>query len=116
VIRAIVAAGSDIGKLHQLWYTGPQRVQPAASDAAAGPPADPAGRLFRQVTVLPALLAAAWLLAGLPLLLLGHFSGFRCRRSGSPAAVLVLLAWRSMPLQAGTAALRDSASPTRTPW
>jgi hypothetical protein len=94
-----------------------QRVQPAASDADAGPPSDPVGRLFRQVTVLPAVLAAAWLLAGLPLLLLGHFSSLPMLAIWLPvAAVLVLLAWRSMPIQAGPAALRDSASPTRTPW
>jgi hypothetical protein len=50
---------------------------PPAAAAGGGPPAgsaDTAGRLLRRLTVLPALLVAAWLLAGLPLLLLGRFT------------------------------------------
>jgi hypothetical protein len=49
---------------------------PAAGPAGGGGaavPADVAGRLLHRLTVLPALLAMAWLLAGLPLLLLGVF-------------------------------------------
>ncbi|MBO0830930.1 MAG: hypothetical protein J2P29_03060, partial [Actinobacteria bacterium] len=42
-----------------------------AVDAAV---ADWPGRVFRQLTVLPTLLAMGWLLAGLPLLLIGHFT------------------------------------------
>jgi hypothetical protein len=41
-------------------------------ELAAGPP-DAAGRLLGRLSVLPALLAVAWLLAGLPLLLAGVF-------------------------------------------
>ena len=51
---------------------------PSAPEVADGNgtaiPADAAGRLFGRLTVLPALLAMAWLLAGLPLLLLGWFT------------------------------------------
>ncbi len=60
----------------------------AAGEAGrAGQPAgqrDPAGRLLGRLTVLPALLVMAWLLAGLPLLLAGEFRPV-------PAGVLAVL-------------------------
>ena len=69
-----------------------------------GPPAgpaqgaDPAGQLLRRLTVLPALLVLAWLLAGLPLLLLGVFR-----------PVLMLVA--SVPLAAGLVLAGCAGSP-----
>jgi len=45
----------------------------AGSPGGAGSP-DTAGRLLGRLSVLPALLAMAWLLAGLPLLLAGRFT------------------------------------------
>ena len=47
---------------------------PSAADAACGGQADIAGRLLGRLSVLPALLVASWLLAGFPLLLIGHFT------------------------------------------
>src|SRR5258708_34532737 len=50
-------------------------------EAGGAAPADTAARLLGRLTVLPALLLMAWLLAGLPLLLAGGFT---------PVAVLVV--------------------------
>jgi hypothetical protein len=48
---------------------------PGGTGQDAGPAAaDRAGRLLGRLSVLPALLAMAWLLAGLPLLLAGRFT------------------------------------------
>ena len=67
-----------------------------AAGASAG--ADVAGRVFRQVTVVPTLLAMAWLLAGLPLLLLGHFTPLLMLSAALPlAAVMVPLGLRLIP-------------------
>jgi len=52
---------------------GPSAAGAADSGLATGPP-DAAGRLFGRLSVLPALLVMSWLLAGFPLLLIGHFT------------------------------------------
>jgi uncharacterized membrane protein YphA (DoxX/SURF4 family) len=52
--------------------SGSQAAAPPAGQAAV--PSDAAGRLLGRLSVLPALLVMAWLLAGLPLLLLGLFT------------------------------------------
>src|SRR5262249_12490156 len=59
----------------------------AAGDADA---VDWPGRVFRQLTVLPTLLAMAWLLAGLPLLLIGHFTPLLMGLIAGPAAIALL--------------------------
>jgi hypothetical protein len=79
--------------------------------------ADWPGRIFRQLTVLPALIAAAWLLSGLPLLLAGHFTPLLTGIIAGPLAlVLVTLGsrWISGPAP-GLLAARGEA-PARTPW
>jgi hypothetical protein len=63
---------------------------------------DVAGRLLGRLSVLPALLAMAWLLAGLPLLLLGAFT---------PALMLVV----SIPLAVAAVALGLRWIPSRWP-
>ena len=71
-----------------------------SGDRAGGSPGPPdtAGRLLRRLSVLPALLAMAWLLAGLPLLLLGRFTPVLTLVVAVPlAAVLVLLGLRWTP-------------------
>ena len=80
-------------------------------------PSDLAGRVFRQVTVLPALLAMAWLLAGLPLLLLGLFTPVLTLVVSLPlAAVLVTAAVRWSPSRSlGLLAARGAAA-AATPW
>ncbi|HEY3980362.1 MAG TPA: hypothetical protein VGM79_24010 [Streptosporangiaceae bacterium] len=97
--------------------TTPGASPPAqAADAHGAPPADPAGRLLRQLTVLPALLAMAWLLAGLPLLLLGAFTPVLMLVLSVPlAASLTVLAVRWMPGRPGLLAGLGQA-PARTPW
>jgi len=91
---------------------------PAQAPADSGSPsAGIAGRVFRQVTVLPTLLATAWLLAGLPLLLIGHFAPVPMLVIFVPLAGLLVtlgLRWISGPSQ-GLRAQRE-AEPARTPW
>src|ERR1039457_2323001 len=73
---------------------------PAAGAAGGGvaEPGDAAGRLFGRLTVLPALLVMAWLLAGLPLLLLGLFTPVLMLVLSVPlAAVLVAVGLRGIP-------------------
>jgi hypothetical protein len=101
------------------YRTTEARQSPAAPvpASAAGQPPDRAGRTFRQLTVLPPLLATAWLLAGLPLLLIGHFSPLLMGVIAGPlAAVLVVVGfrWISGPAQ-GLLAARDAPT-ARTPW
>ena len=56
-----------------------------------------AGNFVRLLTIVPPLLAAAWLLTGLPLLLLGHFSPLPMLAAWTPvAAALVLVARRCL--------------------
>ena len=63
----------------------------------SGPP-DTAGRLLGRLSVLPVLLVMAWLLAGLPLLLLGRFTPVLTLVVAVPlAAVLVMLGLRWTP-------------------
>ncbi len=78
---------------------------------------DPAGSVFRLLTVVPVLLAMAWLLAGLPLLLIGHFTLLLMLVISLPLAILlVTLAVRWAPGESqGLLAARD-ATPARTPW
>src|SRR5215469_18790264 len=89
----------------------------AAQAVGGGPAADWPGRIFRQLTVLPTLLAMAWLLAGLPLLLIGHFTPLLMGLIAGPlAVVLVTLGyrWITGPAQ-GLLAARGAVS-ARTPW
>jgi hypothetical protein len=82
---------------------------PAAGDQAG----DPAGRLLRTLTVLPAVLAAAWLLAGLPLLLLGAFRPLPMLVTAVPlAAVFAWLTLRHVPSWLPG----FSGGAGRTPW
>ena len=78
-------------------------------DGSAGP-ADPAGQLLGRLSVLPALLVLAWLLAGLPLLLLGWFTPLLTLLISVPlAAVLVPAGLRWIP------GLRQESRPARRP-
>jgi hypothetical protein len=67
----------------------------AAPGTGAGGPAGPrdtAGILLGRITVLPALLATAWLLVGLPLLLLGAFTPVLMLVLAIPLAAIVVAA------------------------
>jgi len=82
--------------------TGVTKVTEADDTVAATPTAekDPgrAGWLFGAVTVMPALLAAAWLLPALPLLLAGRFSARPMVFMFAPlAAALCYFAVRQLP-------------------
>jgi hypothetical protein len=91
---------------------------PAVSgDRAAGPPGPPdtAGRLLRRLSVLPVLLAVAWLLAGLPLLILGLFTPVLTLVVAVPlAAVLVVLGLRWTPRR--WQSTLPGQGEVRTPW
>ena len=97
--------------------TTPGASPPAqAADAPGGSPEDLAGRLLRWLTVLPALLAMAWLLAGLPLLLLDAFTPVLTLVISVPLAVLLAgAAFRWMPARPGLLAGLGQP-PARTPW
>src|SRR5450631_25630 len=85
----------------------------------AGPP-DPAGQLLGRVSVLPVLLLMAWLLAGLPLLLLGVFTPVLMLLLAAPLAVLLVAAglrWIPGLRPAPAAESPDPAAErARTPW
>jgi hypothetical protein len=87
----------------------------AGDGQAAG--ADVAGRLLGRLSVLPALLAMAWLLAGLPLLLLGHFTGAAMLVVSLPlAVVLVVFGLRWIPGRWQGPLPARGPGQARTPW
>ena len=75
VARAVIAEGARMSVAPGRPPARPRRRR--RRPGPAGRP-DTAGRLLGRLSVLPALLVMAWLLAGLPLLLLGHSR--RCSR------------------------------------
>jgi hypothetical protein len=81
----------------------------------AGPAApDTAGRLLGRLSVLPVLLAMAWLLAGLPLLLAGRFTPVLMLVVAVPlAAAGIYLGLRWLP---GRWPGTGPAGQARTPW
>jgi len=91
-------------------------VAPDGEEAGAAP-ADLAGRTFRQLTVVPTLLAMAWLLVGLPLLLISHFTPVLMLALSVPLAIVLLVLcyrWISGPSQ-GLLGARGAAA-AATPW
>ena len=101
------AAGSPGG-------AGSPGVVPGAAGQGDGPPPPgAAGRLLGRLSVLPALLAMAWLLAGLPLLLAGRFTQLLMLAVSLPlAAVLCYLGLRWIPGRWPSALPQGP----RTPW
>ncbi len=96
--------------------SGPSAPEIADSNGTAIP-ADPAGRLFGRLTVLPALLAMAWLLAGLPLLLLGWFTPALMLVVSVPVAIVLLAAGlRWIPGRSQSALPPRRPEQARTPW
>jgi len=92
-----------------------------AADGAEGGqpdvPASPAGRLLARLSVLPALLAMAWLLAGLPLLLAGGFTAVLMLVLSIPlAVVLVVLGLRWLPDRWPTGLPVPGRGSGGTPW
>jgi hypothetical protein len=85
-----------------------------ARAAGASDPEQPgaAGRLLGRLTVLPAVILVAWLLGGLPLLLLGWFTPVLMLVVCGPlAAGLAIASWRWTPgLRGGW------PGPAGTPW
>jgi hypothetical protein len=95
---------------------------PSAAGVAdgGGPEAgsgDAAGRLLGRLSVLPALLTAAWLLVGLPLLLAGVFTPALMLVLSVPvAAVLVVLGLRRTPGRWPGTGPASTPERDRTPW
>ncbi len=78
---------------------------------------DAAGRLFGRLSVLPTLLVMAWLLAGLPPLLLGWFTPAGMLVVSVPlAVVLLVLGLRWVPGRSQTALPPRKPEQARTPW
>jgi hypothetical protein len=91
---------------------------PGGTGQDAGPAApDRAGRLLGRLSVLPALLAVAWLLAGLPLLLAGWFTPVLMLAVSVPlAGVLIYLGLRWLPGRWPGALPAAGPRQARTPW
>jgi hypothetical protein len=87
---------------------------PARAAASASDPEQPgaAGRLLGRLTLMPALILVAWLVGGLPLLLLGWFTpALMLIVCGPLAAGLAVAGWRWTPgLRGGW------PGPAGTPW
>ena len=89
---------------------------PRGEDQPVSPP-DTAGRLLGRLSVLPALLVMAWLLAGLPLLLAGAFTPWLMLIVSVPLAVLlVVYGLRWVPDRWAGAGPAVLPGPARTPW
>jgi len=90
--------------------------KPSGVDPSAGQ-RDVAGRLLGRLSVLPALLVMAWLLAGLPLLLAGIFRpALTLVLSVLFAVPLVVLGLRWIPGGFPGGRLGLPSAETRTPW
>jgi len=91
---------------------------PAGDGPGAGPAAPAAaGRLLARLSVLPALLAMAWLLAGLPLLLADRFTPLPMLVVSVPlAALLLCLGLRWLPGRWPGALPVPGPQRARTPW
>jgi hypothetical protein len=81
---------------------------PGVADSASGAyPGDAAARLLARLSVLPALLVMAWLLAGLPLLLAGQFTAVAMLVVSVPLAVVLVglgmrwIRWEGAPSARG---------------
>ncbi|MGO8894177.1 MAG: hypothetical protein ACLP8X_40885 [Streptosporangiaceae bacterium] len=101
----------------------PETAGPPAADAASGGRAagrpDTAGRLLGQLSVLPALLVMSWLLAGFPLLLIGHFTPVLTLVVSVPLAVVLVplgLRWIPGPSPDAWPARHPEQEKQRTPW
>ena len=91
---------------------------PVGVGQGAGPAApDAAGRLLGRLSVLPALLAMAWLLAGLPLLMADRFTPVLMLVVSVPlAAVLCYFGLRWIPGRWQSALPVPGPQHGRTPW
>ena len=101
----------------------PETVGPPAAGATSGGQAagrpDTAGRLLGQLSVLPALLVMSWLLAGFPLLLIGHFTPVLTLVVSVPLAVVLVplgLRWIPGPSPGAWPARHPEQGKERTPW
>jgi hypothetical protein len=94
----------------------PVGAQPREPGTTTGPPCT-AGRLLGRLSVLPALLVMAWLLAGLPLLLAGAFTPVLMLVVSVPLAVaLVVFGLRWIPDRWPGALPGPRPDGARTPW
>ena len=101
----------------QTEAAGPSPAGAAGGGGQAADPANAAGRLLGRLTVLPALLVMAWLLAGLPLLLTGRFTPTLMLAVSVPLAVaLVAGGLRWIPGRWHGAMPVRKPEEARTPW
>src|SRR5215475_6571022 len=120
--RAPGAAGQDAGSADAVGQDAGSAGavgQDAGSAGAAGRDvgSSTAGRLLGRLSVLPALVAVAWLLAGLPLLLAGRFTPVLMLVISVPlAVVLVYLGLRWLPGRWPGALPAPGPRQARTPW
>jgi hypothetical protein len=97
--------------------TGPLAAVIVDRGRAGGGAGDVVGRLFGRLSVLPALVLTAWLLAGLPLLLAGQFRPALMFAVSVPlAVVLVVFGLRWIPDRWAGALPARQPEHVRTPW
>src|SRR5579872_3291866 len=92
-------------------------VLPAGEGAGPAPARDIAGLVFARLSVVPALLAMSWLLAGLPFFWAGQFRVVPVTVLAVALTVPVL--WygvRAVPGLPGREAAALPGEDTRTPW
>jgi hypothetical protein len=95
---------------------GPPAAGAADGSGQPGPP-DAAGRLLARLSVLPVLLVMSWLLAGFPLLYIGHFTPvLTLVLSAGVAVVLVPLGLRWIPGPSPAVWPARKPGKERTPW
>jgi hypothetical protein len=92
-------------------------VLPAGEGAGTASGRDIAGLVFAQLSVVPALLAMSWLMAGLPFLWAGRFQPVPVTVLATLLAVPVLwFGLRAVPGLPGRAAMALPGEDRRTPW
>src|ERR1700689_695058 len=95
----------------------PSAAEPSDDGEPASGAPDAAGRLLGRLSVLPALLVIAWLLAGLPLLLAGVFQPAAMLAISGPLAILAAgLGLRWIPGRWPAAWPAREPRQARTPW
>ncbi len=93
--RQLAGLGAGVAVLRRWWANAARLWEPGPGIREA---ADPGGRTFAMVTIVPALLLIAWLVPGLILLLAGRFLPAPMVLISVPIAVaLTMLAARHLP-------------------
>ncbi len=101
--------------LQAAWAAAPVRLARHAADQLSRPEVGDTG--FARITLLPVILVMAWLLPGLPLLLVGSFTPVPMLLISAPlAVVLVVVGLRQVPLRWPRALTGERRERRRDAW